>query len=44
MPIVKCETLPPDNRFTRAGTPLGHAVKAWQAVGGKGAISEKGYV
>ena len=44
MPIVKCETLPPDTRFTRAGTPLVHAVKAWQAVGGKGAISEKGYV
>ena len=34
--------LPPDTRFPKAGTPLVHAVKAWQAVGGKGAISKRG--
>ncbi len=27
MPIVKCETLPPDTRFPRAVTPLMHALR-----------------
>ena len=34
--------LPPDTRFPRAGTPLVHAVKAWQTIGGKAADFRKG--